>query len=204
MKLPISALRRLIRSAIFEAKKPKDEDDVDIMDVPDVRQSTRYTCGASALEAVLLYFGVEKIEDDLAEELDTTSEDGTTAEDLVRVAKAHGLKAEKRENMTLDDISKCMSEEHPVIVAIQAWPSDGDKDLSKTYGDGHYVVAIGMDDENVYFEEPSLLGSRGVLTHKDFLERWHDKEEDGDRVQHLGIVFGGKAPDPPEDFSYIE
>ncbi|RPI99790.1 MAG: hypothetical protein EHM31_09480, partial [Candidatus Aminicenantes bacterium] len=37
--------------------------------VPDVRQSTGYTCGASALQAILAYWGTEEREDRLAARL---------------------------------------------------------------------------------------------------------------------------------------
>src|SRR5262245_25399786 len=59
--------------------------------VPDVRQATDYTCSASALQAVLAYYGVEKREDELAKELGATPEDGAPPEAIVRVAMAHGL-----------------------------------------------------------------------------------------------------------------
>jgi hypothetical protein len=40
--------------------------------VPDVRQSTGYTCGAAALQAVLAYWGTQEREDRLAARLRST------------------------------------------------------------------------------------------------------------------------------------
>src|SRR6185295_19728749 len=87
--------------------------------VPDVRQATPYTCSASALQAVLAYYGVEASEDLLAKELGATPEDGAPPEAIVRVAIAHGLAATKRENMTVDDLAAEITQGRPVIVEIQ-------------------------------------------------------------------------------------
>ena len=40
---------------------------------------------------------------------------------------------------------------------------------------GHYMVVIGIDNQNVYFEDPAILGSRGYITDQEFLDRWHDQ-----------------------------
>jgi predicted double-glycine peptidase len=63
---------------------------------------------------------------------------------------------------------------------------------------GHYVVVIGIDDRNIYVEDPSLLGSRGVIPQVEFLKRWHDYEgeppyDSKDRTYfHLGLFIEGK------------
>src|ERR1041384_88752 len=89
--------------------------------VPDVRQATDYTCSASALQAVLAYYGVEVREDVLAKELGATPEDGAPPEAIVRVAMSHGLSATKREHMTVEDLAAQVAQGRPVIVEIQAW-----------------------------------------------------------------------------------
>jgi predicted double-glycine peptidase len=40
---------------------------IELLNLPDVRQSKTYTCGPSSLQAVLMYYGIEKREDILAE-----------------------------------------------------------------------------------------------------------------------------------------
>jgi predicted double-glycine peptidase len=40
---------------------------IELLNLPDVRQSKSYTCGPSSLQAVLMYYGIEKREDILAE-----------------------------------------------------------------------------------------------------------------------------------------
>jgi len=51
----------------------------------------------------------------------------------------------------------------PVLVAIQAYRSDERIAWEDCWDDGHYVVVIGYDQNNIYFEDPSLLGSVGYI-----------------------------------------
>jgi hypothetical protein len=67
--------------------------------IPDVRQSTGYTCGASVLQAILAYWGTEEREDRLAARLHSTPEAGTHPLDIVRVAREFGLTAELRDGL---------------------------------------------------------------------------------------------------------
>lgn len=44
-----------------------------------------------------------------------------------------------------------------MIVAIQAWAEEG-VDYNNDWDDGHYVVVIGYDSDNMFFMDPSTLG----------------------------------------------
>ena len=182
-------------------------------DVPDGRQDRNYSCGAVALQTVLTYWkGQEYFEEELIELLHTT-ENGTLPEDIVRVAKEEGLSAELKEHMTIEELEKLVGEGIPVIVDGQAWRDDTDKEKpwTEVWESGHYMVVIGFDKENVYFEDPSLFGSRGVMTREEFNDRWHDYEgpvpfnEKTARVyNHTGIVIKGDKPSPPPQFVHID
>ncbi len=175
----------------------------EILPVPDTRQSTEYSCGASALQAVLMYYGEEFGENELMDKLKTTY-NGTNPRDITRVARELGFQAELRENCTLEDLEKSIKLKVPVIVSGQAW-REGD-DLKKPWKDvwdsGHYMVIVGLDEKNVYFEDPSLLGSKGFMPREEFLDRWHDVDEK--KYLQLGIFITGKKPAPPPPFMHIE
>lgn len=82
-----------------------------------------------------------------------------------------GFRAEIRENLTLDDLRDSINKGIPVIVRLQAW-----KDENQTWemnASSHYMVVIGIDSKNVYFEDPWILGNRGYIPHDEFIERWH-------------------------------
>ena len=91
--------------------------------MPDTRQSTEYSCGAAAMQAVLGYWGRDIGEEDLREMLNTNEEFGTYPDDIIRVATALGLQAEYEENMTMADLEDYVAEGIPVIVDCQAWRS---------------------------------------------------------------------------------
>ena len=146
--------------------------------VPDVRQSTGYTCGASALQAILAYWGTEEREDRLAARLKSTPEAGTHPLDIVRVAREFGLTADLRDGLDLSDLERALADGATVIVDLQAWRDRADIPWTETWDDGHYMVLLGMDAANLYFEDPSLLGARGVIPRAEFVDRWHDYEGD--------------------------
>jgi predicted double-glycine peptidase len=144
--------------------------------VPDVRQSTDYSCGASALQSVLAYYGVDLSEGELMVLLGTDNESGTAPESIARVAAELGMQPSIGENLSLDDLRAALGKRIPVIVAFQAWVEDKPLGFSwaETWEEGHYAVVIGMDADYVYLEDPSLLGTRGRVHLREFEERWHD------------------------------
>lgn len=157
--------------------------------VPDVRQSTGYTCGAAALQACLAYWGIPQREDRLAARLRSTPENGTHPEDILRVAREFGLTADLREGLALADLEAGLAAGATVIVDLQAWRERTDLSWTETWDDGHYMVLLGLDAGSLYFEDPSLLGVRGVIPRAEFLDRWHDYE--------------GDAPLDPSDRKYV-
>jgi predicted double-glycine peptidase len=169
--------------------------------VPYVRQSTNYTCGAAALQAVLARWGIDEREDRLIARLHSTPENGTHPADIVRVARDFGLRAELREALTLDDLKDALDRDVTAIVDLQAWRVEEDRrPWTELWDDGHYMVLIGMDGKNLYFEDPSLLGSRGFIPRQEFLDRWHDYEGEppldaADRKYvHMAIFIQGDKP----------
>lgn len=158
------------------------------LNLPKVIQSHKFDCGAAALRAVCQYYGVGPDEEDDYIKLLGTTEDGTEPEDIARVASQLGLKAAIKTGLTLDNLKYCLARKTPVICAIQAW---GDEEEYDQLQDGHYVVAIGFDDQYIFFEDPSMKSiERGRLLHDDFVKRWIDTRIGSqERLEHLGIIF---------------
>jgi predicted double-glycine peptidase len=166
-----------------------------LLKLPNLRQVTDYTCGASALQSVLIWYA--KYEDgelDLAKELNTSEEWGTEPEDIVRVAKHYGLKAEIQTNMSLEDLERYVTAHRiPVIVTYQAW-SESDEDWSTSWDDGHYSIVVGIDEYSVYLEDPSLAGEIGYIPREEFMTRWHDINIKNEKLEQLGIPVEGSYP----------
>lgn len=180
--------------------------------VPDVRQSQNFSCGAASLQAVLNYWGIDEREGELIRQMGTTSESGTPPEAIVSAARAHGLDASLGTNLTLADLESSVAAGVPVITASQAWrdPEEANQSWENIWEDGHYMVVIGIDSNNLYFEDPALLGTRGVIPRQEFLARWHDYEgvppfSNTSRIlNHAGILIRGKEPALYPAFTHVD
>jgi len=177
--------------------------------IPDVRQSTNYTCGAAALQAILSYWGIDEREDRLAARLHSTPEAGTHPLDILRVAREFGLAAEIREGLDLADLERALADGTTVIVDLQAWRDRTDLPWTETWDDGHYMVLLAMDAGDLYFEDPSLLGARGRIPRAEFVDRWHDYEGEApldatDRKYLRAAIFiKGSRPAPARAASFV-
>src|SRR3954469_6122178 len=126
------------------------------------RQSTDYSCGASALQAVLSYWGQDVAEAELMNLLKTNSEVGTYPENIVAGAGALGFKAEMRDHLTIDELRDFTASGKPAIALAQVWRSYADVSVSAEdeWGSGHYVTVLGVDDDYVYFQDPFIRMSK--------------------------------------------
>jgi predicted double-glycine peptidase len=202
----------LLRPQIIESRSSAAASPPLLNGVPDVRQSTNYSCGAAALQALLSYWGIDKREQDLMQSLGTTPAEGTSPEAIVRVASEIGCQASLKENLDLKDIGDSLRRHIPVICAIQAWTDNRPAGFSwdKDWEDGHYVIVIGLDSRSVYVEDPSLLGTRGIIPRAEFVARWHDYRgvppyDPLDRAYvRLGVFVAGSNPDHKPAFTPVE
>lgn len=161
-----------------------------MLDFPELRQSYEYDCGAKALQSVLAYYGVYVREELILKQAKSNERDGTSIDGLCRVVTQHKLQYASH-SMTLAECQKYIDQKIPIIILLQAWSYE--KTTYTTSNDnGHWVVLIGHDSENVYFEDPYSF-YRTYLTHAEFEDRWHG-QEDGKTISHHGITVFGKEP----------
>lgn len=158
------------------------------INLPNGRQQTDYSCGASAFRIVCKHYMVwPATEREYMDLLNTTYRCGTDAEMMATEAKNFGFNVDFRIGMSMRRIKDHLRARHPVICSIQAW---GDPRAYKEALSGHYVIANGFDDKNMYFEDPSLdSGYRGYIGHKEFKERWHDIDCGDEDCYYLGIAI---------------
>jgi len=165
---------------------------------PETRQSRSFDCGSTCVQSVLYYFGHEHRQDKLIEALDTSEEFGTRPGNIVKYFVSNGLQVHSGK-MTIDQVKKYIDRGVPVMMVIQAWTDNPNEDYSTSLDDGHWVVAIGYDDESeggcMLFEDPSLLNNRGFIPYDELDERWHDvMQEDTMLLDHYGIAVYGQKP----------
>lgn len=161
--------------------------------VPMTRQSRDYTCGTAALQSVLAYYGEEFREDELEKKLKSNSKDGTAYLEMARFALDRSFQVDIVKEMKLERLKADIESGLPVICLIQAWSDRSSVDYKHDWDDGHYVVAIGFDTNNIYFMDPSTLGNYTYIPISEFLSRWHDTDGK-ERLQNFGMVI---SKDPP-------
>lgn len=164
---------------------------LNLIPVPTLRQSTDYTCGVCALQAVLAYYGEDRREDELARALKADPTEGTRYQAIADYGEKNGYQVEIKKGASLSDLQERLKKGLPAICLIQAWAENKSQERSKSgapsplsaafdysadWEDGHYVVAVGYDDERIYFMDPSTTGNYTYIKRDDFLKRWHDTD----------------------------
>jgi predicted double-glycine peptidase len=169
--------------------------------IPQVRQPDSYSCGVACVQSVLAYYGKELSYVEIKKGVNTSPETGVDHRNIIKFLKEKGLEVELHKGMLLSDLQSFIDQEIPVIVVIQAW-ADPPKDYEKDWDSGHYVVAIGYDDNNVYFMDPSILGNYAYIPIDEFVKRWHDQDMDI-KLRQAGIVIKGTKLYDSEDIKKI-
>ena len=174
----VLALMLTIGGCEISNAKPSTEPSVstvkNLIRVPLTRQNANYTCGVAALQSILGYYNFDKRLDVLSAEVKPDQEKGTNYLNIASFAKSLGFDVNIRTNMTLDELKKYIDQKRPILLAIQAWADSKSSYSSNQNEDGHYVVAIGYDDKNFYFMDPSTLGHYTYIPAEEFVSRWHD------------------------------
>jgi len=173
---------------IFDTPKRVSEVE-NLIKIPMVRQPNDYSCGACCVQSILSYYGRELDQKTLEKDTNTSKEAGADHRDIIKCFKSKGLEVELQKGMLLSDLQLFIDEEVPVIVMIQAWAKNP-TDLEKGWNNGHYVVVIGYDENNIYCMDPSVLGNYAYLKRDEFLKRWHDQDMDI-KLRQAGIIVKG-------------
>jgi len=166
-----------------------------MIDLPNMRQTFNYDCGAKALQIVFAYYGVEVREDELMSQLGCSPE-GTPIANMILIAESHGFKVEAACGTSLETLKQYIDEGYPVIILLQAWAERYMTldDWREDTDDGHYVIVIDHVNTVMVFEDPSSF-HRTWLTEEDLLARWHDVDPStGQRLDHFALVLKGKEP----------
>lgn len=128
-------------------------------------------CGPAVLKMVLDYYGIERSEAELAKLSNKSDELGITDLDIKRVLESFGLSVEIKNFADFEDIKEWLDKKVPVIVD---WFTCGRKDGAEDeMADGHYSVAVGLDDEFIYLQDGEIGGVRKIKR-DEFLRVWFD------------------------------
>lgn len=161
-----------------------------LLDFPGLKQTYEYDCGVKALQAILTYYGIETSEELLMKYAKTNKKVGTSINGILQVLKKYNLQFDSR-IMTLKNLKDYIKKKIPVMILLQAWNSKPIK-YANDYQDGHWVVAIGYNNKQIFFEDPYTF-ERTFLKNDELKDRWHAKENNEKIINH-GIAVYGKDP----------
>lgn len=95
-------------------------DSTKILDFPELLQTDIWDCGASALQGVLLYYGIKVLTSDLIRLLKTNENDGTSLQSIKDTLETYRLKYNGQE-MTTTILKEYIDLKIPVMLLLQAW-----------------------------------------------------------------------------------
>jgi predicted double-glycine peptidase len=124
-------------------------------------QQTAYQCGPASLAAVLNYWGVKVIPDEVAEEIYSKSAKGTLDIDMVLYAQKKGLQAILYKG-TIKDLRDNIDSGYPVVVLVDYgfW----------VYQQNHFMVVVGYSEDGVIVNSGKDEGK--FISEKDFMRSW--------------------------------
>ena len=106
---------------------------------------------------MLAYYGID-VREDTVMQIARTARGGTNVVGIIKTLRYYGLATGRCTSVA--GIKNTLDKQHPVILTLQAYKASGTA-YRRTWGDGHYVVAIGYDAERIYFEDPSSSNAHG-------------------------------------------
>jgi len=128
-------------------------------------------CGPASLKIIFGYYGVDKTEKELAKMADWKKGLGIDDKGIKKATERLGLKVVIKNNSNFKNIQKWLDREVPVIVN---WFSRGRNDYPESEtADGHYSVAVGLDDKFIYLQDPEI-GKIRKIKREDFMRVWFD------------------------------
>ena len=163
--------------------------------IPESRQFSNFDCGDSVAQVMAYLYGYPVREDVLLDLLGTSKHEssGTDWREIEKFLTEHcKLNVKTGIEISLDELRQLLDNDCRVIVLLQAWGADDSVDLTATYDEGHYAVAIGYGNDEtigdyIIFEDPSTLGNLTFIQADYFDKRWHHEENDGEKVNHFGL-----------------
>jgi predicted double-glycine peptidase len=127
-------------------------------------------CGPASLKIILNYFGVKKEEQELADLMGKTCL-GTDDKGMKVAAESLGFQVVIKNESDFADIQEWLDRSVPVIVN---WFTRGRSDYSDSdVADGHYSVVVGLDENNIYMQDPEI-GKMRTINRDDFMRVWFD------------------------------
>lgn len=167
-----------------------------IIDMPHLRQYGKHTSATTCVQMIMNWLDPVNADENLnsyEEYLGTSKKYDTQVSEIVSFFVQKGVRYEKKEDFTLQEIKAFLKDGHPVMMAFQAWGTDYNTsgepyDLSDL-SSGHWAICIGYNEkENLfYFNDPARVPVCAI-SGEELDARWK-YSDDGDIYTKYGIVI---------------
>jgi ABC-type bacteriocin/lantibiotic exporter with double-glycine peptidase domain len=128
-------------------------------------------CGPASLKIVLAYYGIEKLEKELAKLCYHDKNLGVDDGKIKRAAESLGFKVKIKNGSNFKDIEKWLDKKVPIIVN---WFTRGRQDYSESeVAEGHYSVVARLDEKHIFLQDPEI-GKIRKLKRDNFMKVWFD------------------------------
>ena len=132
-------------------------------------------CGPATLKILFGYYGIDKTEKELAKMAGWNKVLGIDDMGIKKAAEKLGFKVKIKNNSSYKDIQEWLDKGVPVIVN---WFTRGRNDYPESEtADGHYSLAVGLDDKFIYLQDPEIGKVRKIKRY-DFMRVWFDFKGD--------------------------
>ena len=136
------------------------------VEVPYRRQEHRYSCGIACLCMVIHYWGGQFTEMEIIAVADISPLLGMTPKAIVEAAMVLGYAGSSEKGMTWQRVRELLDEGNPIIALV-----DANLLYLGRVGLGHFVVIIGLENDNVIFHCP-VIGENIVADKGIFFAAW--------------------------------
>lgn len=156
-----------IRKEIGLNPKETIKEDIDIknlknskilIEIPKLRQSEEYSCGATVIQMILSYYGLDIKESKLIDELDVKHGSGVKLSKIQNLMDKFGFKTDKK-LINFNQLKSLINRKIPQIIAIE-----------KIKGKHHFVIPVGYYDDGIIFADPSKY-TNSYLTNDEFSKK---------------------------------
>jgi predicted double-glycine peptidase len=169
-----------------------------LIPLPIVNQLNGYECGVASLISIGRHLnGFKGDRARMRKIMKVDPNIGVTHASIAAGAEHMGLKADTRYGMTEADLEQAHQDRTPVIIEVQMKRKDPSKPWDEEWDWGHYVAFMGMDEQNVYFMDPAMIGRYGYFPRSELASRWHAFTDAGEKTQRTGIIVTSKIAATP-------
>jgi predicted double-glycine peptidase len=135
------------------------------LNVPFLRQQTDYTCGPTALQMVLAYFGKTVATETVCAMAGTTEKTGTRRRGMITTLQILGFQTHFHSNSSLEEVKFFLDQCAPVIVSYREFAEK----------ESHFGVLVGYEGETLILHDPYEEKPFMPVPEKLFLEHWYGK-----------------------------